>query len=393
MDLKFSSKIYQRKYSIRLFFVYLLLKLISLVFQYIFLVPHCNSKSRLYSNTTFALRKKQSKKVILIYSPLANLYFYKILRKKYFGINNLFIFKIMYSTYLQYYKDKDLWCDTYQQGMYNNHKSLIQLKIISKNNLYEKSFIQKYFKIYNFNKLVIIANREKDYSDYNLIKPRNYFDKNDFRTSKFKTRIKMIKYLIKNNYQIVLMNEGKKINNNLKLNIGKKNIINFYFETKEFKKYIADKLFITLIRNCKLVVSDLSSVYSCSAAFGKKYFLTNTFPYVEKNRTDNDYIMFKYTKNKSNKFNKFSNLKRYNFEKNIGYIYENDLQKFLINQNKFIENNEDDFLNSIKDILSNKFVSAKKFHSIFLRKYFNKKYTFKGKIPKSHFLKLVKILK
>ena len=43
------------------------------------------------------------------------------------------------------------------------------------------------------------------------------------------------------------MNEGKKINNNLKLNIGKKNIINFYFETKEFKKYIADKLFITLI--------------------------------------------------------------------------------------------------------------------------------------------------
>jgi len=299
----------------------------------------------------------------------------------------------MYSTYLQYYKDKDLWCDTYQQGMYNNHKSLIQLKIISKNNLYEKSFIQKYFKIYNFNKLVIIANREKDYSDYNLIKPRNYFDKNDFRTSKFKTRIKMIKYLIKNNYQIVLMNEGKKINNNLKLNIGKKNIINFYFETKEFKKYIADKLFITLIRNCKLVVSDISSVYACSAAFGKKYFLTNTFPYVEKNRTDSDYIMFKFTKNKSNKFNKFSNLKRYNFEKNIGFIYENDLREFLINQNKFIENNEDDFLNSIKDILSNKFVSAKKFHSIFLRKYFNKKYTYNGKIPKSHFLKLVKILK
>ena len=152
-------------------------------------------------------------------------------------------------------------------------------------------------------------------------------------------------------------------------------------------------MFISIIRNSKLVISDISSTYSCAAAFGKRYFLTNTFPYVEKTRTNNDYIMFKYTKNKFNRFNKFKKLKKYDFDENIGFINEKDLKKFINNKNKFIENSDDDFVNSIKDILTNKFVKAKKFYSIFLKKYFNNQYLYTGRIPKSNFIKLKKILK
>ena len=394
MILKFSSKIYDKKYDKKLFFIiYLILKVINSVFRYKFLVPHCHSKSRIYSNTCNALKINKSKKIFLIYSPLANLYFYEILRRKYFGINNSLIFNIIYPTYIKYHKDEKLWCNTYDHGMFNKHKSLNQLKICNKKNQEEQIFIKKYFKIRNFNKLIIIANRGKNYSDYNLSRKKNYFDLNDFRPSKIETRVKMIKYLIKNNYQIILVNEGGKINDNFIINVNNENIINFFSETKKFNKYIIDKLFISLIKNSRLVISDISSAYACCAAFGKKYFLTNTFPYVEKNRTDNDYIMFKFTKNKFNKFNKFSDLKKYNFDKNVGFINESDLKKFLFDKNKFIENNEDDFLNSIKDILTNKVVHASKFHSLFLKKYFTNGYLYNGKIPKSHYLKLIKILK
>ena len=393
MILKYSERLYNQKKNKKLFFIYLLLKSISLIFRYKFLVPHCYSKSRVYSNTCYALKVSKSKKIFLIYSPLANLYFYEILRKKYLGINNSIIFKIVYPTYLQYHYDKNLWCDTYQQGMYNKHKSLPQLKVIKKKNLNEKLFIKKYFNIINFKKLIIIATREKDYSDYILLRKKTYFDKNDFRPSKINNKIKMINYLIKKKYQIILINEGKKLKNNLRININNKNIIDFYLKTKKLKKYNTDKLFISIIRNSRLIISDISSTYSCAAAFGKKYFLTNTFPYVEKTRTNNDYIMFKYTKNRFNKFNNFKNLKKYNFEENIGFVNEKDLKKFINNKNRFIENSDEDFLNSIKDIFANKFVKAKRFYSIFLKKYFNNQYLYTGRIPKSHFIKLKKILK
>ena len=171
MNVKFSSKIYSQKYNGKLLFIYFILKFIHLTLGYTFLVPHCFSKSRLFSNTVFGLKQTSSKKIILIYSPKANLYFYEILRKKFFGINNTFLFNIIYPTYLQFYKDKKLWCDTSEHGMFDKHKSLIQLKITD-NNDNEKKYIKRFFQIRNFNKLIIIAIRDKNYSDYVLYKKK-----------------------------------------------------------------------------------------------------------------------------------------------------------------------------------------------------------------------------
>ena len=71
------------------------------------------------------------------------------------------------------------------------------------------------------------------------------------------------------------------------------------FFLHNFKKLIKSNSILTVIAHT--LIEKFHFLYS-----EKEYFLTNAFPYVEKNRTDNDYIMFKFTKNKFRLCNIFS---------------------------------------------------------------------------------------
>ena len=217
----------------------------------------------------------------------------------------------------------------------------------SKNrNKYLKNIFKKNFKDINLKKTIVIHTRDK-----------SFYPTSHLRTSKFKSYLKTIKYILGKKFFIIRI-----VNKKQKSNFKHRKYCEFFYE-----KFKDKDLQLFIIQNSYAMISNHGGLSSVGAMLDIPLYQTNVMPYDHShaNKLTDSVLFKKVFKNK-----KLLNIKEINAQKDIKYGTFSIVKKKNIN---IQDNSENEICTFFKKFLSFLNNSKSKKRARKMKKYFNNK--------------------